>query len=78
MVDRADTLLTIPEVAEQLKVGERFVRRLIFERRIAFHKIGRHVRISQADLDAFKRASRVDEGGSRMSLYERASRGVAG
>jgi excisionase family DNA binding protein len=36
-VSRAAALLTIAEVAEQLKVGERFARRLIFERRIAFH-----------------------------------------
>jgi excisionase family DNA binding protein len=35
------------------------VRRLIFERRIAFVKVGRHVRISPADLDAFIAAGRV-------------------
>jgi excisionase family DNA binding protein len=35
------------------------VRRLIFERRIAFVKMGRHVRITSADLDAFIAAGRV-------------------
>jgi len=34
------TLLTIEEVAEVLNVGPRFVRRLVAERRIAFHKVG--------------------------------------
>jgi hypothetical protein len=32
---------------------------LIAERRIAFHKVGRHVRLSVADLDAFIEAGRV-------------------
>jgi excisionase family DNA binding protein len=38
----------------------RFVRRLVFERRIAFVKVGRHVRIGPADLDAYITAGRVD------------------
>jgi hypothetical protein len=38
------------------------VRRLIFERRIAFVKVGRHVRIATADLDAYIRAGRVEVG----------------
>ena len=36
------------------------MRRLIFERRIAFVKVGRHVRITSRDLDAFIAAGRVD------------------
>jgi excisionase family DNA binding protein len=35
------------------------VRRLIAERRIEFHKLGRHVRISEAALTAFIKAGRV-------------------
>ena len=38
----------------------RVVRRLITERRIAFSEIGRHVRLSASDLDAFIRAGRVE------------------
>jgi excisionase family DNA binding protein len=38
----------------------RFVRRLIAERRIAFHKVGRHVRLASVDLDAFVNAGRVE------------------
>jgi excisionase family DNA binding protein len=40
----------------------RFVRRLVFERRIAYVKLGRHVRIAARDLDAFIRAGRIDVG----------------
>src|SRR5690348_10926332 len=46
-------LLTIEEVAERFGTSPRFVRRLVAERRIAFNKIGRHVRISMADVEAF-------------------------
>ena len=40
----------------------RFVRRLVFERRIAYVKLGRHVRIAARDLDGFIRAGRVEVG----------------
>jgi excisionase family DNA binding protein len=43
--------LTVAETAEYLNTSERFVRRLIAERRIAFHHLGRHVRFALADLD---------------------------
>jgi excisionase family DNA binding protein len=54
-----DRLLTVVEAAERLGTSPRFVRRLVFERRIAFVKVGRHVRITSADLDAFIAAGRV-------------------
>lgn len=52
--------LTVPEAAEHLNTSVRFVRRLIAERRIAFHKVGAHVRIAVTDLDAFVQAGRVE------------------
>ncbi len=52
--------LTVPEAAAYLNTSQRFVRRLIGERRIAFHKVGAHVRIAVADLDAFLQAGRVE------------------
>ena len=55
-----DRLLTVDEAAERLGTSTRFVRRLIFERRIAFVKVGRHVRITPGDLDAYIAAGRVD------------------
>ena len=57
-----DRLLTVEEAAERLGTSTRFVRRLIFERRIAFVKVGRHVRIASIDLDAYIRAGRVEVG----------------
>jgi excisionase family DNA binding protein len=55
-----DRLLTIEQAAERLGTSVRFVRRLVFERRIAYVKVGRHVRITARDLDAFITAGRVD------------------
>jgi excisionase family DNA binding protein len=53
-------LLTLTEAASRLGTTHRFVRRLVAERRIAYLKIGRHVRISTEDLDAFVAAARVE------------------
>ena len=57
-----DKLLTVEEAAERLGTTVRFVRRLVFERRIAYVKVGRYVRIAARDLDAFVAAGRVDVG----------------
>jgi excisionase family DNA binding protein len=53
-------LLTVQEAADQLGTSVRFVRRLIAERRIAYTKLGRHVRIAGCDLDAFVASGRVE------------------
>jgi excisionase family DNA binding protein len=55
-------LLTVKEAANRLGTAERFIRRLVFERRIPYTKLGRHVRIAARDLDAFVRAGRVEAG----------------
>lgn len=52
--------LTVSETAEYLNTSERFVRRLITERRIAFHHVGRHVRFTLSDLDEWLLAGRVE------------------
>lgn len=52
--------LKVPEAAKYLNTSVRFVRRLIAERRIAFHKAGAHVRIAVDDLEAFMQAGRVE------------------
>jgi excisionase family DNA binding protein len=56
----ADRLLTVEAAAERMSTSVRFIRRLIAERRIAFVRLGRHVRIAEADIDAFIKAGRVD------------------
>jgi excisionase family DNA binding protein len=53
-------LLTVAEAADQLGTSVRFVRRLIAERRIAYVRVGRHIRIAEADLASFVAAGRVD------------------
>ena len=55
-----DRLLTVAEAAERLNTSQRFVRRLIEERRIAFTRLGRHLRIAEVDLAAFVAAGRVE------------------
>jgi len=55
-----EKLLTVEQVAERLGTSSRFPRRLIAERRIAFVRIGRHVRISESALDEFVHAGLVE------------------
>jgi excisionase family DNA binding protein len=52
-------LLTIAQAADYLCTGQRFVRRLISERRIPHVKLGKHVRLERCALDAFIAAGRV-------------------
>ncbi|MFH8774907.1 excisionase family DNA-binding protein [Streptomyces sp. NPDC017958] len=59
----ADRLLTVAQVAERLgtweESGERFPRRWIEERRIAYVKVGRYVRIAESVVDEYIAANRV-------------------
>ena len=71
-----DRLLTVVEAAERLGTSPRFVRRLVFERRIAFVKVGRHVRITSADLDAFIAAGRVTALRRRLADDQAGASGV--
>lgn len=60
------TLLTVEDAAAELGTPVRFVRRLVHERCIRFHKIGKYVRITRDDLEEFIRAGAVaPEGGGR-------------
>jgi excisionase family DNA binding protein len=59
-----EKLLTVEEAAERLGTSVRFLRRLIAERRIAFVRVGRHVRIDPADLEVFIAAGRVEANAS--------------
>lgn len=56
-------LLTVAQAAERLNVGERHIRRLIFERRIPYVKYGPYqrspVRIPADAIDAYIEAGRV-------------------
>ena len=56
----ADDLIDSEQVAARLGVTTRFVRRLVDERRIPFHKIGRHVRFDPADVETYVQSRRVE------------------
>jgi excisionase family DNA binding protein len=53
-------LLTVEGAAERMNMSPRYVRRLVAERRIPFHRIGRAVRLAAADVDVHIAAGRVD------------------
>ena len=55
-----DRLLTMGEAAERLCTTPRHVRRLVFERRIAYRKVGRFVRFHPDDLAEYVAAQRVE------------------
>jgi excisionase family DNA binding protein len=54
-----DELMTSKEVAALLRQTERFVRRLVAERRIAYVKVGRAVRFEVSAVVAYIEANRV-------------------
>jgi excisionase family DNA binding protein len=56
----ATVLLDIAEAAEYLGVTTRFIRTLVQERRVVHYKLGKSVRFTTADLDAFVEAGRVE------------------
>jgi excisionase family DNA binding protein len=68
-----DRLLTVEEAADRLGTSVRFVRRLVFQRRIPYVKVGRHVRIATGDLEAFIQAGRVEAGTRRASPQPRSA-----
>ena len=55
-------LLTVEEAAEYTGFTIRYLRRLIFERRLAYHKDRRRVWLATEDLDAFICGLRVEPG----------------
>lgn len=60
-----DAMLDVPAAAAVMGTGDRYVRRLIAERRIPFYRVGgRHVRIQRRDLDAFLEQGRVEAVGA--------------
>jgi len=54
------SFLSLLEAAEYLGVASSFIRRLVYERRIAYYKLGRYLRFNPADLDQYVLTTRVD------------------
>jgi excisionase family DNA binding protein len=55
-----ERLLTVAEAAERLNTTPRHVRRLVFERRITYRKLGNYVRFHPDDLVEYVAAHRVE------------------
>jgi excisionase family DNA binding protein len=52
-------LLDVNRLARRLGVTERFIRRLVDERRVPFFKIGKFVRFDPAEIDEWIQGQRV-------------------
>ncbi|MFC9058442.1 MULTISPECIES: excisionase family DNA-binding protein [Streptomyces] len=68
-----DRLLTVAEAAEQLGTGERFIRRLIAERRIRYVKLGRPVRVPESAVTEYVEARMVEPTRRTRTRYGRAA-----
>lgn len=53
-------VLTVDQAAERMNMSVRYVRRLVADRRIAYHRIGRSIRLTATDVDAHLAAGRVE------------------
>lgn len=54
------SFLSLGQASEYLGVAPSFVRRLVYERRITYYKLGRYLRFNPADLDEYVLTTRVD------------------
>lgn len=57
--DHPPSLLDVAELAERLRVTERFVRRLVDERRIPFLKVGKFIRFDPEEISKWIDDKRV-------------------
>jgi excisionase family DNA binding protein len=74
-VDRHDcgslpSLLTLEEVAGFLRVSKTSVYRLVERRELPFCRVGRTLRFSRTDLEAYLKARRVGSAASDDNTYE--------
>jgi excisionase family DNA binding protein len=59
-VDIEPGYVDVAGAAVYLDTGERFIRRLVAERRVVFYKVGGHVRFKVSDLEAYAQSGRVE------------------
>jgi excisionase family DNA binding protein len=64
-------LLDVDGAAEYLGVPIVFVRRLVLEKRIAYHKLGKYLRFKPADLDAFVEQGRIEAAAGAAAVGRR-------
>ena len=54
------SFLSLGQASDYLGVAPSFIRRLVYERRITYYKLGRYLRFNPADLDEYVLTTRVD------------------
>ena len=60
MAITTSSMLDVDQLAEYLNVPVRMVRRLVHQRDIPFHKIGKYVRFDPAAIDKWVQENRID------------------
>ncbi len=58
-----DRLMKIPEAATRLGITERFLRNLIYKRKIAVHRFNNCIRLGERDLDRYVESCRIEAEG---------------
>jgi excisionase family DNA binding protein len=62
-IDDIPQLITIDQLADRLGVTERYVRRLIAEKRVPYRKLGKLIRFAEHEIAAWLDTTRRPEGG---------------
>lgn len=70
--------LTVAQVAERLNVSEKTIRRLVAAGRLAETRVGRSIRISEEELERFRRDSTSRRGETAVAYrrFSTASRSI--
>lgn len=66
-IDNIPQLLTIDQLAERLGVTERYIRRLIAERRVPYRKLGKLIRFADHEIAAWLETTRRPQDGNEHS-----------
>jgi len=69
--EAAGAPLNIVEAAAYLNVTERFMRRMVAERRVAYHKLGKFLRFQRSDLDDLLKSGRVEPPQAVLPRHQR-------
>ena len=65
--ERATNMISIRELAAELGVTDRYVRRVIAERRIPYVKVGHLVRFERCEIDRWVESNRINAVGARAT-----------
>ncbi len=66
-IDNITQLLTIDQLAERIGVTERYVRRLVYERRVPYRKLGKLIRFADHEIAAWLDTTRRPQDGNDRS-----------